>query len=427
MNPDRTSTITNSQLREGYKQTEVGIIPEDWDVKSFFEVLRIANGQVSPKNEPFRSMILVAPDHVETCTGRLIGYATAAEQGAISGKYLVSPGDIVYSKIRPYLRKAILADFDGLCSADMYPLTPAQGNSPGFLFAVILGDFFSRYTETVSARSGIPKVNREDLSQCKIALPSTKVEQEAIACTLSDIDTLIESLDRLLTKKRQIKQGAMQELLRSKEGRIEKRLGDLANILRGASPRPIDSPIWFDENSEIGWVRISDITKSGIFLYETTQRLSPLGLKSSRFVARNNLIMSICATVGRPIITAIDTCIHDGFVVFEALQADMRFIFYALQSIENDWGKHGQTGSQMNLNTNLINSTKIFIPESREKQIEIANILSDMDAEIDAISAKLTKTRQLKQGMMHELLTGRIRLVDTKLRSHSVEILNHAR
>jgi type I restriction enzyme, S subunit len=208
----------------------------------------------------------------------------------------------------------------------------------------------------------------------------------------------------------------MQDLLRSKDGQIEKRLGDLACILRGASPRPIDSPIWFDENSEIGWVRISDITKSGIFLYETTQKLSPLGVKSSRFVARNNLIMSICATVGRPIITAIDTCIHDGFVVFEALQADMRFVFYALQSIEDDWGKHGQTGSQMNLNTNLINSTKIFIPESREEQIEIANILSDMDAEIESISAKLAKTRQLKQGMMHELLTGRIRLLEFRLK-----------
>ena len=120
--------------------------------------------------------------------------------------------------------------------------------------------------------------------QLPVVLPSTKAEQEAIAEALSDADALIESLEQLLVKKRQLKQGAMQELLTGKKrlpgfsGEWEtKRLGELANIQRGASPRPIDSPIWFDENSSVGWVRISDVTKSGMYLLETTQRLSPLG------------------------------------------------------------------------------------------------------------------------------------------------------
>ena len=109
---------------------------------------------------------------------------------------------------------------------------------------------------------------------------------------------------------------------------------------------------------------------------------------------------------------SIDVCIHDGFVVFDSLQADMRFIFYVLQSIEGNWSRHGQTGSQMNLNTTLINSTKVVIPRKLGEQRAIATILSDMDTDIAAIEAKLTKTRQLKQGMMHQLLTGKIRLVN---------------
>jgi type I restriction enzyme, S subunit len=414
MNTDRASTVTNSQLKKGYKQTEVGIIPEDWEA---FPISHFAS--VSSGGTPSRKIATYWGGGIPWITTTQIDFNVInscnefiTEEGLKnSAAKIYNPGTLLMAmygqgKTRGKVAiTGITATVNQACAA----ISLSNSVSRSFVFH----NLASRYQEIreLSNTGNQENLNGNLIKNILVALPPTLPEQQAIACTLSDIDALIESLDRLLTKKRQIKQGAMQELLLSKDGRTEKRLGDLANILRGASPRPIDSPVWFDENSEIGWVRISDITKSGIFLYTTTQRLSPLGVKSSRFVARNNLIMSICATVGRPIITAIDTCIHDGFVVFEDLQADMRFVFYALQSIEDDWGKHGQTGSQMNLNTNLINSTKIFIPESREEQIEIANILSDMDAEIESISAKLTKTRQLKQGMMYELLTGRIRLV----------------
>jgi type I restriction enzyme S subunit len=120
--------------------------------------------------------------------------------------------------------------------------------------------------------------------------------------------------------------------------------------------------------------------------------------------------MRICATVGRPIITAVDVCIHDGFVVFDDLLADKLFMYYVLKSIEPEWSKYGQTGSQMNLNTGLITGTRVSLPPLAE-QTTIATVLSDMDAEIAALEARREKTRALKQGMMQELLTGRTRLV----------------
>ena len=224
-------------------------------------------------------------------------------------------------------------------------------------------------------------------------------------------------LDRLIAKKRDLKQAAMQQLLTGQTrlpgftGEWDvKRLGDIAKIQRGASPRPIDSPVWFDNSSPVGWVRISDVTRAGMFLLETAQRLSPLGVKHSRPVLTGSLIMSICATVGRPIITQIDVCIHDGFVVFDNLEGDQRFLYYVLKWIEPDWSKHGQTGSQMNLNTGLINGTRIFLPHHPE-QTAIAAVLTDMDADIAALEVRRNTTRDLKQGMMQELLTGRTRLV----------------
>jgi type I restriction enzyme S subunit len=210
----------------------------------------------------------------------------------------------------------------------------------------------------------------------------------------------------------------MQELLSGKkrvggfngEWKIKK-IGDIAKVYRGASPRPIESPIWFSEKSSIGWVRISDVTKSIKYLKQTTQKLSDAGVRSSRFIEKGNLIMSICATVGRPILTELDTCIHDGFVVFTNLQIERDYLYYYLASIEGDWSKHGQTGSQMNLNTYLINSTFIHFPNDKDEQRTITTILADMDNEIEALEQKLHKYKMIKQGMMQVLLTGKIRLV----------------
>lgn len=254
---------------------------------------------------------------------------------------------------------------------------------------------------------GVSKVN---LKTVKIPVP-TKIEQIAIAAALSDADALICGLEKLIVKKRNIKQGAMQKLLQPKEGWKVKKLGEIATIVRGASPRPIDDPKWFDETSLIGWVRISDVTKSVKILTETTQKLSELGIQSSRYVEEGNLIMSICATVGRPILTRINVCIHDGFVVFKNPQVHKEYLYYFLSFIEKDWSKNGQTGSQMNLNTTLINTTEIPVPPTKEQQIEIATILSDMDTEITALETKLEKYKNIKLGIMQNLLTGRIRLL----------------
>jgi type I restriction enzyme S subunit len=287
--------------------------------------------------------------------------------------------------------------------------------------------------ENASVGSTMLNLNQGTLANLLIPVPPSYAEQEAIADALSDADALVESLEQLLAKKRHIKQGAMQELFTGKKrlpefsgdfsykptdvGTIPTdwdalALGELARgIVRGASPRPIDSPEWFDDRSTIGWVRISDVTKVEHYLFDTTQRLSEAGVRSSRFVPSGSLIMSICATVGRPVETRVDVCIHDGFVVFDRPSVSQAFLYHTLKELEPRWSSRGQTGSQMNLNTDIIKRTKIPVPSTRAEQDAIAAILSDMDAELVAVEAKRTKARQIKQGMMQELLTGRTRLV----------------
>ncbi len=188
------------------------------------------------------------------------------------------------------------------------------------------------------------------------------------------------------------------------------RLGDIAEIKRGASPRPIENPKWFCTNSNVGWVRISDISKNSRFLYKTAQKLSKKGIEKSRLVKQNSLIMSMCATIGKPIITKIDTCIHDGFVVFENPKIDLNYLYYFLCYIEKEWLESGQQGSQVNLNVDLIKNKEVFYPKDLNEQIAIANILSGLDRYLYSLRALILKKESVKKALSFELLSQRKRL-----------------
>ncbi len=188
------------------------------------------------------------------------------------------------------------------------------------------------------------------------------------------------------------------------------RLGDIAEIKRGASPRPIENPKWFCTNSNVGWVRISDISKNSRFLYKTAQKLSKKGIEKSRFIKQNSLIMSMCATIGKPIITKIDTCIHDGFVVFENPKIDLNYLYYFLCYIEKEWLESGQQGSQVNLNVDLIKNKEVFYPKDLNEQIAIANVLSDVDHYLYSLRALILKKEGVKKALSFELLSQRKRL-----------------
>lgn len=120
--------------------------------------------------------------------------------------------------------------------------------------------------------------------------------------------------------------------------------------------------------------------------------------------------MSICATVGRPIETRIDSCIHDGFVVFDQPSIDQSFLYHVLSALEPTWSKRGQTGSQMNLNTGLINGCLVALPPSEAEQRAIATALSDVDALLEGLTRLIAKKRDLKRATMQQLLTGQTRL-----------------
>lgn len=157
----------------------LGEIPAHWETRKFTRSVAITEGQVDPESEPYASMPLIAPDHIESGTGRLLSLETASEQGAISGKYLCQAGEVIYSKIRPALRKVTLAPSECLCSADMYPMRGRDDLMPEYLMMYLLAEPFSTWAILESARVAMPKINRDALLDVRIPFPPRQ-EQGAI-------------------------------------------------------------------------------------------------------------------------------------------------------------------------------------------------------------------------------------------------------
>ncbi len=174
----------------------LGDIPKHWELKRFKFVATINSGQVDPTMQSFRQMVLIAPNHIQSGTGRIVGLETASSQGADSGKYLVSKGQVIYSKIRPNLKKAVIAPCDCLCSADMYPITPRSEILPEFLLTLLLSQPFTNFATDASMRVAMPKVNREALANCHMWYPSHD-EQLAL---LAAVEKESEPYNRAITR-----------------------------------------------------------------------------------------------------------------------------------------------------------------------------------------------------------------------------------
>lgn len=180
------------------------------------DVCIIQNGQVDPTQEPYRSMIHIAPDDIESDTGRILEQNTAAEDGVASGNYYFSQDAILYSKIRPNLRKVAPVDFEGVCSADVYPIYAKPNIQRDFLYLLLLSPKFTSYATVRSIRSAIPKINREDLLKYSFDLPSI-TNQEKIVDSISVFENNIRTIVHHIQRLKELKQKCLGELLRGRD------------------------------------------------------------------------------------------------------------------------------------------------------------------------------------------------------------------
>jgi type I restriction enzyme S subunit len=261
-------------------------------------------------------------------------------------------------------------------------------------------------------QTSIAHLPREKFLEIPIPLPPI-AEQQAIAEALSDADALIESLEQLLAKKRQIKQGAMQDLLTGHRrlpgfsGAWEvKRLGEICRIGMGRTPSRLKSEYW---GHGYKWLSIADL-KSKV-VSDSKEEITDLAASEMSVIPKGTLLMSFKLSIGRLCFAGCDLYTNEAICSFNDLRANASFLYYYLGRVDFSlYGKLAVKG--YTLNKASLHQVEVALP-SVEEQAAIASVLTTMDDDITALESKLQKARQIKQGMMQELLTGRIRLVSS--------------
>lgn len=372
-------------IPHGYKQTEVGTIPEDWEIVSLGDVVDFLDGQRRPiKSSDRERMKGIYPYYGASGIVDYVNDYIFDEELILLGE----DGENILSRSLPL---AFRAKGKIWVNNHAHVIRSRPEMHIGYL-AEYLESLDYKLLNSGTAQ---PKLNKQTCLKIKVAKP-TKTEQTAIAKALSDADTWIESLIRLIVKKRQIKQGAMQRLLNPyedgdlKERWVVKTLGDIAPLQRG-----FDLP-----NSKLEQGKYPVVYSNGVANYHIAKQVIGPGVITGR-----------SGTIGNIHFVATDYWPHNTTLWVTTFNGNIpKFIFYLFKSV--GFFRFATGSGVPTLNRNDAHSFLVGIPESPEEQTRIATILSEMDSEITQLETKLTKAKTLKQGMMQNLLTGKIRLVE---------------
>lgn len=254
-----------------------------------------------------------------------------------------------------------------------------------------------------------------------ITYPKQVIEQHHIASALTSIDNLIASLGKLIKKKKNIKQGAMQQLLTGQihlkgfsEPWVNYTIDELFDLGNGYTPSKSNPAYW--TNGTIPWFRMEDIRTNGRILKDSIQHITPEAVKGSGLYPKYSIILSTTATIGEHALLIADSLANQQFTFLNRKVNRKNMIsimfFYHYCFILGKWCRDNiNAGGLLAVNMEDLKNHSIYMPQSIAEQRTIANILSKMDNEITALETKKAKYEAIKQGMMQQLLTGKIRLI----------------
>lgn len=402
----------------GMKQTEIGMIPEDWELQKIGDSFAFKNGL--NKEKEFFGYGFPIVNYMDVYRNTFITSQNFAGKVFVSTQELKSfearKGDVLFTRTSETQEEigfsaVVLDDLINTVFSGFVLRARPFNNKFNLQFCrycfsnnQVREQIISNATYTTRALT-----NGRVLSEIQIPLPPLP-EQEAIAGALSDADAWIESLEQLIAKKRLIKQGAMQELLTPKDDWEVKSLEDLlANIIdnRGKTP-PIDkNGFYLLEVNSLGnrHPNLSKVTKYiNQYNYDNFLR---------KYLKIGDLLFSTVGNIGKTsIYNDLNSCIAQNIVGFRFSKCNSYFMKYYFDTniMQSIFESILMSGVQPSIKVTQLIRLELLIPSLSEQE-HIATILSDMDVELEALEQQLHKARQIKQGMMQELLTGRVRLV----------------
>lgn len=415
------------EVRPGYKQTELGDIPEDWRLSYLGDEADLLTGFPFPSSGFTKSGIrLLRGSNVKR---GVIEWSTDITQhwptvGTKDQVYELTTGDLVIAMDGALVGRSFAtvttSDLPALLVQRVARLR-SKGAVQGLLRAWVASDFFVRHVDLVKTHTAIPHISPKDIREFALAVPSDKTEQRAIASALSDVDALLDGLDRLIAKKRNLKQAAMQQLLTGQtrlpgfHGEWEvKRLGELGLFLKGSGVKKDEA-----RSGELACIRYGEIyTHHNDHVRSFNSWISRAVAATATPLRRGDILFAGSGEtkeeIGKCVAFVDDVEAYAGgdIVILRPNGANSLFLGYLLNSpaIASQKASRGQGDAVVHISAGALASINLSLP-CVDEQTAIAAVLSDLDAELVALEARRAKTRAIKQAMMQELLTGRTRLV----------------
>ena len=399
-----------------YKNTDVGILPSDWECKGlqhYFSL--ISYGFTNPMPTVSDGIYMITANDVNE--GR-IKFETARKTTEEAYNYLLSDksrpkkNDILLTKDGSLGRLALVGDEKICINQSVAVIRPNDKVYPLFLKLLLEDAYYQRTMITNAGGSTIKHIYITIVNKMQVGIPPTKAEQIAIATALSDIDELISQTEKLIEKKKAIKQGVMQELLKPKEGWVTKKLDDVAIFRRGSFPQPYGLDKWYDDISGKPFVQVYDVDDNKKLKIETKRYISSEAQQMSVFAKEGTIVLTIQGSIGRIAITQYDAYIDRTLLIFESYKYDFDkyFFMHTIHQLFELEKQNAPGGIIKTITKEALRNFKISYPDFAEQK-NIGITISDLEKEIILIESKLQKQKLQKQGMMQALLTGKIRLI----------------
>ena len=417
------------EIPKGYKQSKVGIIPEDWQTRNISSCCTIKariGWQGLTKSEYLDNgdyLLITATDFENGFINWASCFYVSEERYLQDTNIQIQPGDVLISKDGTIGKVAFLPTIPkpGTLNSGVFVVRPKNGFKIDrtFLSLIFKSVWFKEFIDQLTAGSTIVHLYQKDFVKFNLVFPESFDEQKRIADAISDVDELNAALNQQIDKKRQIKEGAMQQLLTGKtrlpgftEPWKEIIFKDLYKVASEGGTPSTNNNSYYD-NGDIPFVKIEDTKNKYIDRVESY--ITKLGLDNSSawVIPENNIIFTNGATIGNVAINRIPVSTKQGILgVVIKEDFDLEFIYYILSfsSFQKDVQSKVTIGTFATIILRNLDSIILIVPQNFDEQKAIAQVLSDMDEEIRQLEAERDKYTLVKQGMMQELLTGKIRL-----------------
>ena len=402
---------------EEQRKSENALVPalrfegfsDPWEQRKFLELVerrsRFSNDPALPRVE-----------YEDIVSGQGMLNKDVIEKHDKRGGIAFEPGDVLYGKLRPYLQNWLNPQFKGIALGDFWVLNPTDISS-GFLFVLIRTPTFERVANE-STGTKMPRADWQNVSNTEFSIPLRKEEQEAIGALFQKLDSLIALHQRKHEKLKTVKQSLLEKMF-PKEGedvpeiRFEgftdpweqRKAGDRLVVLRGGSPRPIESYITSDP-SGVNWIKIGDVEPGSMYITRTSERIRREGVSKSREVFAGDLLLSNSMSFGRPYILQVNGCIHDGWLLIRDAEGRFDTIFLqqmlSTPSMARQYKALAAGGVVNNLNSELVQSATIAFPGKAE-QIKIGALFQKLDSLIALHQRELGILKNLKQALLEKM------------------------